>query len=91
MQGRKVRIHRLVVRIYKSLTAKFSSNGDEWDEIFFRDRADLMDASPPVFTGDKEVSTGATYSTQQAISVSQDRPFPLCLLAEVLWCDVYGE
>jgi hypothetical protein len=91
MQGRKVRIHRLMVRIYKSLTAKFSSNGDEWDEIFFRDRADPMDASPPVFTGDKEVSTGATYSTQQAISVSQDRPFPLCLLAEILWCDVYGE
>jgi len=91
MQGRNIRIHRMVARLYKSLSAKFSSNGEEWDEIYFRDRADLMDASPPMFTGDKEVSTGATYSTQQAISVRQDRPFPLCLLAQVLWVDVYGE
>jgi hypothetical protein len=91
MQGRNIRIHRMVVRLYKSLTAKFSSDGENWDEIYFRDRADPMDSSPPVFTGDKEVSTGATYSTQQAISVRQDRPLPLCLLAQVLWCDVYGE
>ena len=91
MQGRNIRIHRMVARLHKSLSAKFSSNGEEWDEIYFRDRADLMDASPPMFTGDKEVSTGATYSTQQAISVRQDRPFPLCLLAQILWIDVYGE
>jgi hypothetical protein len=91
MQGRKIRIHKMVVRLFKSLTAKFSSDGDTWDEIFFRDRADPMDDSPPVFTGDKEVSTGATYSTQQAMSIRQDRPFPLCVLAEILWVNFYGE
>ena len=36
MQGRKARIHKMVVRFYKSLTCKFSSDGKKWDEIFFQ-------------------------------------------------------
>jgi hypothetical protein len=91
MQGRKVRIHEMVARIYKSVTAKFSSDkGKTWDEIFFRDREDLMDAAPSVFTGDRRVTTGANYDTRQAIAIMQDRPFPCCVLAVVLWCDFYG-
>ena len=91
MQGRKVRIHKLVVRFYKSLTCKFSSDELKWDEIFFRDREDKMDASPSVFTGDREVHTGAKFNPHQAISLRQDRPFPLCVLAMVYWADSYGE
>jgi hypothetical protein len=91
MQGRSIRIHQAVLRLYKSLTCKFSSDdGETWDEIFFRDRVDLMDASPKAFTGDKEISTGAGFSTEQAISLMQDRPFPLCVLAEILWVNFYG-
>jgi hypothetical protein len=91
MQGRSIRIHQAVLRLYKSLTCKFSSDDEvTWDEIFFRDRVDMMDASPKVFTGDKEISTGAGFSTQQAITLMQDRPFPLCVLAEILWCNFYG-
>ena len=91
MQGRKVRIHKVVVRFYKSLTAKFSSNGTKWDEIFFRDRDDPMDTSPSVYSGDREVFTGANYNPQQAITIRQDRPFPLCVLAMIYWADSYGE
>jgi hypothetical protein len=91
MQGRKVRIHRMVVRLYKSLTCKFSSDDINWDEVFFRDRDDHMDDSPNVFTGDREVSTGANFSTQQAMALRQDRPFPLCVLAMILWTNFYGE
>jgi hypothetical protein len=90
-QGRKVRIHRMVVRFYKSLTCQYSTNGDQWDEIFFRDRPDLMDTSPSVFTGDREIATGANFSTQQAMSLRQTRPFPLAVLALILWADYYGE
>jgi hypothetical protein len=92
MQGRTIRIHKMVARFYKSLACKFSSNdGESWDEIYFRDRDDMMDASPRVFTGDKEVSTGAGFDTQQAVSLMQDRPYPLCVLAEVLWVNFYGQ
>jgi hypothetical protein len=91
MQGRKIRIHRMVARFHKSLTCKFASNGSDWDEIFFRGHGDVMDSSPQVFSGDKEVRTGADYQTQQAISLRQDRPFPLCVLAQILWVNFYGE
>ena len=90
-QGRKMRIHKVVVRFYKSLTCKFSSNGESWDEIFFRDREDKMDASPSVFTGDREVHTGANYRLEAGITLRQDRPFPLCVLAMVYWSEAYGE
>ena len=91
MQGRKARIHKVVVRFYKSLACKYSSDEVKWNEIFFRDRDDVMDASPNVFTGDREVPSGATFSNQQSISLSQDRPLPLCVLAMVYWADSYGE
>ena len=90
-QGRKFRIHKMVARFYKSLTCKFSSDGDKWDEIFFRDREDLMDTSPSVFTGEREVFTGAKFNAMQAMSLRQDRPFPLCVLAMIYWADNYGE
>jgi hypothetical protein len=90
-QGRKVRIHETTVRFYKSLTCQFSPNGDEWDEIFFRDRVDLMDTSPSIYTGDQKVATGATFTTQQAITLRQTRPFPCCVLAMVLWANYYGD
>jgi hypothetical protein len=90
-QGRKVRIHEMVARVYKSLTAQFSSDGKTWDEIYFRERDDKMDSSPPPFTGDKRVSTGATYDTQQAMSIRQTRPFPCCILAMIYWADFYGQ
>jgi hypothetical protein len=90
-QGRKFRIHKAVIRFYKSLTCKFSTDDKKWDEIFFRDREDLMDTSPSVFSGDREVSTGANFDHQQAITLRQDRPFPLCVLAMIYWADAYGE
>ena len=90
-QGRKVRIHEMVVRFYKSLTCQFSSDGNGWDEIFFRDRVDLMDTSPSVFTGDRKISTGASFDTQMAITLRQTRPFPCCVLAMILWANYYGD
>jgi hypothetical protein len=87
--GRKVRIHKMVARFYKSLTCKFSSDGAKWDEIFFRDREDLMDTSPSVFTGDREVSPaqvqhGASHKPHAGPAI------PLCVLAMIYWADSYG-
>ena len=90
-QGRRTRIHKMVVRFYKSLTCQYSSDDTLWDEIFFRDRDDVMDASPSVFTGDREVATGTNFRNNNQISLRQNRPFPLAVLAMVLWSDFYGD
>jgi hypothetical protein len=92
VQGRKLRIHKMVGRFYKSLTCQYSGDdGKSWDEIFFRDRDDVMDDSPNAFTGDREFATGTNFRTFQEISMRQNRPFPLVLLAMIEWVNVYGE
>lgn len=92
VQGRKMRIHKMVARFYKSLTCQYSADdGESWDEIFFRDRVDFMDASPSVFTGDREFATGTNFRDLLQISLRQNRPFPLVILAMIEWVNFYGE
>jgi hypothetical protein len=92
VQGRKMRIHKMVARFYKSLTCQYSADdGQSWDEIFFRDRIDFMDASPNVFSGDREFATGTNFRNEQQISLRQNRPFPLVVLAMIEWVNFYGE
>jgi hypothetical protein len=92
VQGRKLRIHKMVGRFYKSLTCQYSGDdGKSWDEVYFRDRDDVMDDSPSAFTGDREFATGTNFRTFQEISMRQNRPFPLVLLAMIEWVNVYGE
>jgi hypothetical protein len=92
VQGRKLRVHKMVGRFYKSLTCQYSGDdGKSWDEIYFRDRDDAMDGSPSAFTGDREFATGTNFRTFQEISMRQNRPFPLVLLAMIEWVNFYGE
>ena len=92
VQGRKMRIHKMVARFYKTLTCQYSADdGESWDEIFFRDRIDFMDESPSVFTGDREFATGTNFRDLQQISLRQNRPFPLVVLAMIEWVNFYGE
>jgi hypothetical protein len=92
VQGRKMRIHKMVARFYKTLTCQYSGDdGQSWDEIFFRDRIDFMDESPSVFTGDREFATGTNFRDLQQISLRQNRPFPLVILAMIEWVNFYGE
>ena len=92
VQGRKMRIHKMVARFYKSLACQYSADdGESWDEIFFRDRIDFMDESPSVFTGDREFATGTNFRDAQQISLRQNLPFPLVVLAMIEWVNFYGE
>jgi hypothetical protein len=92
VQGRKLRIHKMVGRFYKSLTCQYSGDdGKSWDEVYFRDRDDVMDDSPSAFTGDREFATGTNFRTFQEISMRQHRPFPLVILAMIEWVNFYGE
>jgi hypothetical protein len=90
-QGKIGRIHKLNVRFFKSLCAQFSSDDENWDEIYFRQPDDLMDESPSVFTGDHEVATGANYRTMVQMSVRQTLPFPQAIIAMTVLVDFYGE
>lgn len=90
-QGRRARVHRIIARMYKSLGGEYSTDGTAWDIIFARSAADVMDSSPPAYTGDKEVYTGAGWSDTADLLLRQNDPLPLCVLALIPKWDVAGE
>jgi hypothetical protein len=89
-QGRKFRVNRMVVRIYKSLGGEVEVENGEWDPIYSRDTADPMGSSPPVFTGDKTVMVARPYEDKGTIQVRQTQPLPLTVLALIPIYDVLG-
>lgn len=90
-QGRRARIHEIVARFYKSLGGEFSTDGETWNIISARDIDDNMDESPPVFTGDRKLITGANYADSADLWIRQREPVPLVILALIPKWNTYGE
>lgn len=79
-QGKTKRIHRVTVRLYKTLGLQFGLNEDNLDVIPFRTSADHMNDSPTLFTGDKSVNWNAGYDTEGVMFFRQSQPLPFTLL-----------
>lgn len=79
-QGKMKRIHRVTMRLYKTLGLKFGPNASNLDILPFRTSADEMGNPPALFTGDKSVSWNNGYDTEGYIYMRQDQPLPFTLL-----------
>ena len=79
-QGKTVRIHDVTVRLWNTLGARVGFD-DEVDTIPFRASSDPMDAPPRLFTGDKRIKFNKGYSRAPRVTVVQDQPLPLTVLA----------
>jgi hypothetical protein len=90
-RGRKKRINRVSVSLYKSLGGEFSTDGQEWLWIYPRDFDDPMDASPPPFSGDAEVVVAGNYSADSDLYLRQILPYPLTVRALVVKLDAFGD
>lgn len=80
-QGKKKRISKVTLRLHRTLGCKVGRDVAHLDELPFRDYGGLMDAPPPLFTGDKEVTFRGNYDTAGDVLVVQDQPLPLAVLA----------
>ena len=80
-QGRIKRISKVIARLYKTLGCKIGPDEDTLDTIFFRDSSMPMDAPPELFTGDKELDYPEGYETDAHITIVQDLPLPLTVVA----------
>lgn len=80
-QGKQARISKVGVRVLNSLSFKIGSSLSDLYIKEFRQTTDKMDASPPLFTGDKFVSIDQSYTTDTAYYIVQDLPYPLTVLA----------
>ncbi|MEQ8708341.1 MAG: ubiquitin-activating E1 FCCH domain-containing protein [Rhodospirillales bacterium] len=80
-QGRRKRIHKVVVRLRDTLGLKIGRNESELDVIPFRRAGDPMDSAPPFFEGEKSVSFNGGWDSAGQVTVVQDQPLPAHLLA----------
>jgi hypothetical protein len=90
-RGRKKRINRVEVSLFKSLGGEASTDGQEWLWIYPRDFDDPMDASPPPFSGDAEVVVAGDYSDDSDLYLRQRLPYPMTVRALVVKLDAYGD
>ncbi|GAT33294.1 hypothetical protein TSACC_21707 [Terrimicrobium sacchariphilum] len=90
-RGKTKRVHRINLSFHKSLGGLFSTNGSEFWDIVSRTTADAMDDSPPAFTGDKNLATGADHSASADIIIRQEQPLPLTILAITPKWDAYDD
>ena len=78
-QGRKKRIHKVVVRTQKSKGGQVRVNAGQW-----------YDLAATLTTGDQKILTAGTFGFDADVSVQQSDPYPMCVLAiEPVW-DAYG-
>jgi hypothetical protein len=80
-QGKIKRIHKVAIRFFETLGAKFGPSRDKLDIIHFRSTSDPMNSAPPRFTGDKEESWSGGYETEGRIVVRQEQPLPMTILS----------
>tara|TARA_Y100001938_G_C8096906_1_gene438735 strand:- start:128 stop:2611 length:2484 start_codon:yes stop_codon:yes gene_type:complete len=80
-QGKIKRIHDVTVRLHNTVGAKVGPSSTDLDLIPFRSSADEMDTALDLFTGDKDIEFKDGYTTDGHITVVQDQPLPMTILA----------
>lgn len=78
-QGRERKVHELVCNFYQSSGGDFTPDGVTYDSIPFRDTADLMDAPPPLYTGDIQIKLHGGWKQSGIWELRHDDPYPLTL------------
>lgn len=80
-QGKTKRINKVTFRFYKTVGAKVGPAVGRLDEIPFRKPSDAMDQAVPFFTGDKLVEWPNGYDTEGYITIRQEQPLPMTIVA----------
>lgn len=88
-QGQIKQIREIVVRYLDSLGMVWSDGEDEYT-LSFRDTAHPMDASPPLFSGQKSILTNAPFDYDGTIILKQTQPLPLTILALTIKSETTG-
>ena len=80
-QGKIKRIFEVIVRFRNTLGAKVGPNTTDLDAVQFRSGSDPMDASPPLFSGDKTIQFRGSWETEGFVVIKQDQPLPMHITA----------
>jgi hypothetical protein len=80
-QGKRKRIHALVVRLWRSLGMKIGPDANSLTPVYFRTSDDPMNEAPAFFSGDKRTLFRGGYRRKGTMLIRQDQPLPLTVLA----------
>jgi hypothetical protein len=86
-QGKKSRMHNVTVRFDSTVEAEAGPDEENLVAISFREPEDLMNESPPIFTGDRRIETQDDWNTESKIFIRQKLPFPMTIVALMPWFD----
>ncbi len=76
------RITKAYIEFWQSLGCEVSADGGKtWESLEFRNIADLMDQSPPLWSGIKEISVGSGSERQASIILRSSQPLPMNILS----------
>jgi hypothetical protein len=81
-QTKKKRVNKVAVRLLETLGCEVGREG-KMDTVQFRAGSAPMDASPPLFTGDKFVEFPAGWDSTATVRISQRQPLPCTVTAIV--------
>ena len=79
-QGKTKRIHRVTLRLYKTVGLKYGPDSDHLDDLIFRTAANNLNEPIPLFTGDKSFNWNGYYEKEGTIHLRQSQPLPFTLL-----------
>ena len=82
-QMKRTRVHRLGIRLKDSKIFSVGGNASRLNEFTVRDDNDPMDASAPLYTGDKVISLEDTPERDKHVIIQTSRAFPLNILAVI--------
>ncbi|WP_374374828.1 hypothetical protein [Dongia sp.] len=80
-QGKKRRLHRVIVRLVDSLGMRVGAESDATEDIVFRGSQTAMDQSPPLFSGDKIVAFPKGWDSHAFVTLVQEQPLPCTVVA----------
>ena len=80
-QGKNKRIGEVTVRLFRTVGLKIGTSSTELDTIPFRSSSDSMDTALTLFTGDKTAEFNGGYDDDGTITIVQDLPLPMTILA----------
>jgi len=80
-QGKTKRITKVVIRFLATLGAKAGPDLNTLDQIEFRGGSDPMNQPPPLFSGDKLIEWPGGYDFEGYVTVKQEQPLPMTVIA----------
>lgn len=80
-QGKLKRMHKLKIRVYKSMGFKYGPSLTQLSQYNFRNTTDPMDSAPRIRSADVPFTMENTYDYDATVVVKRDQPYPLNILA----------